>query len=156
MSLLESLQSDTVSDVGIDAPLAVPPSTSILDAVKTMRRESVGCIAVCDTAEKLLGVFTEKDLVTRVLAVELAMDTPIERVMTDTPAVIKPTDNVRQVIRHMSAGSFRHMPVVDDQKKFVGILSVRHVVQYLIDHFPNAIYTLPPTPRPTQVVREGA
>jgi len=57
----------------------------------------------------------------------------------------------------MAQGGYRHIPIVDDQNHSVGIVSIRHIISYLIEHFPQEILTLPPVPiRNAMKAREGA
>jgi hypothetical protein len=56
----------------------------------------------------------------------------------------------------MEEGGYRHLPVVDESSRVVGILSVKRIVHYLVEHFPNTVYNLPPDPNAVQQQREGA
>jgi predicted transcriptional regulator len=56
----------------------------------------------------------------------------------------------------MEEGGYRHLPVVDECSRVVGILSVKRIVHYLVEHFPNTVYNLPPDPNAVQQQREGA
>jgi CBS domain containing-hemolysin-like protein len=62
---------------------------------------------------------------------------------------------VQHVIEVMSRG-YRHLPVVDDDGRPVGVLSIKDVVHYLVEYFPAKVYNLPPTPDALQPAREGA
>ena len=62
----------------------------------------------------------------------------------------------KQTIRRMEQGGYRHLPVVDEANRPVGILSVRRIVHYLVEHFPSTVYNLPPDPRTFPQEREGA
>ena len=56
----------------------------------------------------------------------------------------------------MEEGGYRHLPVVDENGKAVGMLSVKRIIRYLVEHFPGAVYNLPPDPGAVQQEREGA
>lgn len=155
MSLLENLKRDKVSDVEINAPVTARPGESIAQVIGRMREQGTGCVLVCDDRDRVQGIFTERDVLTRVLATELDLNGPVSRVMTANPASVHPEDNVRELVRRMHAGGFRHIPVVEKDGSVVGVVSVRRLVEYLVEHFPNAIYTLPPVNR-DMVAREGA
>ena len=85
-----------------------------------------------------------------------SQDDSVAEVMTPNADAVRPTDGVRDVIRRMNSGGFRHMPVVDDNDQVIGIVSVRRIVNYLIEHFPMAIYNLPQSPQTGTATREGA
>ena len=56
----------------------------------------------------------------------------------------------------MEEGDYRHLPVVDDYGRPMGVLSVKRIVHYLVEHFPSTIYCLPPDPNVYPRHREGA
>ena len=76
--------------------------------------------------------------------------------MTPHPVVVDRKEPVGAVIRRMEEGGYRHLPVVDEGGHVVGILSVKRIVHYLVEHFPATIYNLPPDPGVVQQEREGA
>lgn len=157
MSLADNLHNDTIRDLGIEPPITVAGEDSISSAIDTLRRKSKGCALVCDPVGALVGIFTERDILTRVLAKCRSQDDAVSEVMTTAPiSSVRPTDGVRDVIRRMTAGGYRHMPVVDEQDQVLGVVSVRRIVDYLIEHFPMAIYNLPQSPQIGNATREGA
>jgi CBS domain-containing protein len=56
----------------------------------------------------------------------------------------------------MVSGGYRHLPVVDEEGRPVGVLSVKQIMHYLVEHFPSTVYNLPPDPRVVPQEREGA
>ena len=64
--------------------------------------------------------------------------------MTPDPETVAPRDPIRLAVRKMKAGGHRHLPVVDEAGRPVGIVSVKGVVQYLVEHYPAAVYNQPP------------
>jgi CBS domain-containing protein len=145
MELARNLKIDSVSRLPPDQPLVRPRGCSIADAVAAMRAADVGCLLVCD-GEQLVGVFTERDLMRRVIARGLDWSGAIEHVMTPNPVTLALKDSVRTAIRRMEKGGYRNLPVIDDDHRPVGIVSVMRIVHYLAEHFPVAVYNLPPDP----------
>ncbi len=154
MNLQQTLVRDRVPDLGTADPIGVEPADSISHAVALMQRERIGCVMVCQ-GNQLRGLFTERDLLKRVLAVGKPLSAPIESVMTTEPDTLRLTDTVADVIRKMNTGGYRHMPVVDESGGVIGVVSVKRVVQYLVEHFPEAVYNLPPDPAVIATAREG-
>jgi CBS domain-containing protein len=76
--------------------------------------------------------------------------------MTPCPVVVHRKDSVGAAIRKMEEGGYRHLPVVDEADRLVGVLAVKQIVRYLVEHFPGTIYNLPPDPHVIQQEREGA
>ncbi len=155
MSFRENLWSDDLSQIELGAPLCVPPQTPLRDAIETMRSEAKGCILICED-KKLRGIFTERDLVKRALVPKADFAAPVSQFMTPDPVALHLTDPVGLAIRTMYQGGYRRLPVVDNVGTPIGVISVKRIVRYLIDHFPSAVYNLPPQPRQVQEAREGA
>ncbi len=149
-----NLNTETVRHAGLKEPLCVPPRMSLRDVLVLMRQHNTGCVLICRD-EKVAGIFTQRDVL-RLLATEANMATPIEDVMARDPVTLHESDTVATAILKMSEGGYRHLPVVDDDDRPLGLLKVRGIVHFLVEHFPNAIYNLPPEPRLVAQDREGA
>lgn len=122
-----------------------------------MNDQKIGCALVHDAAGKLVGIFTERDFLSRVVAAGLNSSTPVEKVMSPAPRTITTAASVHDAVEAMATGGYRHLPVVDGGGKPTGVLSVKDVVHYLVEYFPAKVYNLPPNPdQQTQPAREGA
>lgn len=155
MDLAKNLKIDSVSRLHPAAPLIVPPTDTVAEAVEAMRRQSVGCVLVCE-GERVRGIFTERDLLRRVLAVGKPLSTPVGLCMTTDPVVVHRKESIASAVRRMTEGGYRHLPVVDESGRLVGILSIKRIMHYLVEHFPSTIYNLPPDPGAIPQQREGA
>jgi CBS domain-containing protein len=149
-----SLNSETVGAVDPDEPLAVTADTPIRDVLLLMKAQRTGGVVVCDGG-KMVGIFTERDAL-RLMAQKAALDVPIETVMSREVSTLSPESTVGQAIQKMSAGGYRRLPIIDGESAPQGIANVRGIVHYLVQHFPQAIYNLPPHPNPKLAEREGA
>lgn len=145
MELSRNLRVDSVSRLDPTPPRAIDANLPVSAAVTVMRRENIGCLLVT-RGGRLVGLFTERDLLTRVLAAGLPLSTPMAECMTTGPVTVQPKDSVRVAIERMQAGGYRHLPVVDDRDRPVGVLSARRVVHYIVEHFPALVYNQPPDP----------
>jgi len=123
-----------------------------------MRDEKKGYAVVLqdEAAGTIAGIFTERDVMTRVIEQRLPVTTPVVKVMTPDPKTLQATDSVADAIRFMSEGRYRHLPLVDGTGRLVGVLGVKDLVHYLAEHYPHEVFNLPPDPH--QVIRapEGA
>lgn len=155
MDLAKNLRIDSVSRLHPTAPLRVTPGQSVSDAVSLMREHGVGCILVCQ-GERVVGIFTERDLLRRVLAAGKPLTLPVAECMTPDPVVVHPKEPIAAAVRRMVDGGYRHLPVVDDQRRLLGVLSVKRIMHYLVEHFPATVYNLPPDPGMVPQEREGA
>jgi CBS domain-containing protein len=127
-------------------PLSVTRKTSVAEAIRLMQEQHVGCILVQE-ADRLVGIFTERDVLNKVAgSVKDPAQTPVETVMTAEPEVLPVDASISFALNLMSEGGFRHLPLVDKAHRPVGMLSVKHVVRYLAELFPEEILNLPPQP----------
>ena len=138
-------------------PIVVEPQTTVLEAVTLMQTERVGCVLVA-RANKLKGIFTERDVLIQVIgrSVDAAKIT-VRKLMTANPEYLRPSDSIAYALNKMSVGGFRHVPLVDKRLVPVGVISVRDIVNYIVRFFPKSVLNLPTLPRQNYVQeREGA
>jgi CBS domain-containing protein len=143
MELARNFKVESISRLHPTPPRQIGLNQSVAEAVAMMREYEVGCLLVCE-GDKLVGIFTERDLMRRVLAAGLPLCTPVSACMTPDPVVVDDKESIRAAVRRMEEGGYRHLPVIGDTGKPVGILSVKRIVHYLVEHFPATIYNLPP------------
>jgi CBS domain-containing protein len=155
MELARNLRVDSVSRLRPTAPLSVAPEQTVADAVALMRSHRVGCVLVCENG-RVVGLFTERDLMRRVLAVGQPLTLKISECMTADPVVVVAKESIRAAVRRMEEGGYRHLPVVDESGRPVGVLSVKRIVHYLVEHFPGTVHNQPPDPGQFPPRAEGA
>ncbi|MBI2604994.1 MAG: CBS domain-containing protein [Deltaproteobacteria bacterium] len=121
----------TVADIMISDIFTVEEQTPVSDAVHLMAQNNIGAVIVMSPIQDPVGIFTERDLLKRVVAHDLdPAKTPVSKVMTPKFVCIQNTDDVDDLPAIMVEGNFRHIPVVDG-RKLVGILSIRDVLRFL-------------------------
>jgi CBS domain-containing protein len=99
--------------------------TSVDEACRVMRARNIGAILVVDVLGALLGIFTERDAVFRVLVERRdPLATAVAAVMTAAPATLRPDHNAMDALRLMDDGGFRHVPVMESGRVY-GIVSRR-------------------------------
>lgn len=136
--------------------VAVPPGTTIGQAARVMKEHRVGCVLVEDGG-KLIGIFTERDILTKLVGTGYdPAKVVIDGVMTRNPETLTPEDPIAFALQRMSVGGFRHLPLVDSGGHPLGILSVKDIVDYLAEHFPQEILNIPPEPGRQPRIPEGA
>jgi signal-transduction protein with cAMP-binding, CBS, and nucleotidyltransferase domain len=154
--LARNFKTESVSRLHPTPPWRIAPEQSVAEAVALMREHRVGCVLVCSNEEHLVGLFTERDLLRRVLAADLPLSVPVAMCMTRDPVVVHPKDPIGAAVRLMEEGGYRHLPVVDPDGRPLGVLSVKRIVHYLAEHFPSTIYNQPPDPNVVPRQPEGA
>jgi CBS domain-containing protein len=111
----------------------VSPTSTVIDAVRLMNDRRVGAVAVTES-NKLTGIFTERDLMIRVvLEGKDPSDTPVKDVMTERPVAVNKNVSMGEALSMMSEHHFRHLPVVDEDDTVMGLLSVRDVLSNRVD-----------------------
>jgi CBS domain-containing protein len=155
MELARNLKVECVSRLHPTGPLGIAPEQTVADAVALMRQHRVGCLLVC-RGEQVVGIFTERDLMRRVLAVGRPLTLTVAECMTPNPVTVHPKEPIGVAVRRMEEGGYRHLPVVDEAGKPLGVLSVKRIVHYLAEHFPATVYNQPPDPSAFPLQPEGA
>ena len=114
-----------ISDVmPLRATVGLPPSASARQAAEVMCRENVGSVLIVD-AERLTGIFTERDMLCRVIAERRdAETTPLSEVMTPGPDTIAPENMAIDGLHKMHDGGYSHLPVVSEGR-VIGVISRR-------------------------------
>lgn len=114
--------------------LTVPPDTTVSAAAKLMAGKNTGAILIVDDGH-LVGIFTERDAVFRVLAKGLdASTTMLRKVMTHHPATMTPDKTYGQALLLMHEKGFRHVPVVGTSG-VLGIVSARNAMDPELEEF---------------------
>ena len=146
--LEDALLSDEVRLLAPSEPVRVSPDTTVAEAVARMVDNRRAAVVIVDATGRLAGIFTERDLLTRVVSLgrDLAT-TRIGDVMTPDPEALAPDDRICFAINRMHAASYRTVPLVDAQHHPIGIVTVNDVVGWLARVFPEAILNLRPGDR---------
>jgi CBS domain-containing protein len=119
------MQRKIVPDIVKDQVIAlIAPTATVREAAEIMAERHIGALLVGD-GDKMVGIFTERDVLTRVVAHGLNPDsTAIETVMTKNPDTVRPDEIALGALERMRSQGYRHLPVVEDDK-LVGIVSIR-------------------------------
>ncbi len=116
---------------------------SVTDAVRAMQKEHRGVVLITEDGSdttRVIGIFTERDLLFRIVDGGREPATlPLAQVMTVDPECLGEEGTVADVLRMMSVGGFRHVPLIDVRGRPTGVVSVRDVVDLLVEAFPAAI-----------------
>jgi CBS domain-containing protein len=155
-----SLSTETVMAAYPEKPLIVAPSATVSEVLQLMRAQKTGSVLICEGG-KLAGIFTDRDAL-RWMASQTAAGPgvgetePISKLMTADPSALPSETTVGVAIQQMAQGRYRHLPILDDKSCPSGMATVYGIVHYLVDHFPQTIYTLYPQPGQVSAEREGA
>jgi CBS domain-containing protein len=114
------------------ATVSVSPLVTVSQAAQEMNRRKVGSVLVMEGGQ-LLGIFTERDVLWRVVAAGLdPKTTPLSQVMTRNPITVGPETPIQSVMDVFTEKRFRHLPVVDDGR-LLGVISIGDVLRWAAD-----------------------
>jgi CBS domain-containing protein len=154
MELRSILNSTQVSELPLPAHPVLQPSDSLSVAAQEMRSMNYGGAVICENG-KLLGIVTERDLL-RYVNRGAAMDVPLASMMTQNPQTVTASASLFEAIRLMDKGGYRRLPVVDAAGVPVGMVDVKGIVHFLVEHFPAAVYNQASHAQLLAKHREGA
>ena len=134
----ETLMKNKLADIEGKPPISVSEEATVIEAVRTMRRERVGCLLITK-AGQLTGIVTERDILMQVLGKKKDVTkTKVKTVMTPNPETLTDDVPVAAAFNMMSLGEYRHLPVIKNGKP-IGVLSIRDLLRYVAKNFPESI-----------------
>jgi len=155
VSIAAKLSEVKIRHLPLRPPALVERNASIGEAVQAMKARHLGCALVCDKG-RLVGLFTERDLLNKVIGEPVGYEVKVEQVMTANPAKLSLDDSVIVAMRLMEEGDYRNIPLVDHDDRAAGVVTVRDLVTYFAEHFPKEALNLPPDTAQTMRQAEGA
>ncbi len=109
----------------------VPPHATVFEAVQKMVEARIGAVLVVDDDGRLVGIFSERDVLVRVVSLHRdPLTTPVAHVMTIDPITIDAGTPVEDVLDQHSGKEFRHLPVLEEGR-LVGMVSVRDLLRWV-------------------------
>jgi CBS domain-containing protein len=143
MSIADKLSVIRIRHLPLRPPAIVERGASIRETVEAMRAKHLGCALICEEG-RLVGIFTERDLLNKVIGEPVSYTTPVDQVMTLDPKKLNLEDSVISAMHLMDDGDYRNIPLVDSQGKAAGVVTVRDLITYFAEHFPKEALNLPP------------
>jgi len=120
-----------VADVMVFKVVRVSPDDTVSVAIARMLEENVGSVGVCE-GEKLVGIFTERDVLRLAGEGSQFADVRVGDVMTRQLVTLAPDDDILDAARLMGERKIRHLPVLEGEN-LLGIVGIREVVRALVE-----------------------
>lgn len=140
-----ALLGDTVRLLAPSAPIRLTAEATVHEAVAEMVANRRGAVLIVDADGRLSGIFTERDVLTRVVGQGRdARRTVLDEVMTRDPEALTPNDRICYAVNRMNNAGYRTVPLVDADRRPIGIVTVNDVVRWLAEIFPEAVLNLRP------------
>jgi len=134
---------ESITRIFATEPVTVPFDRPIGQVVDLMQRRHAGAVIVTSDG-RLAGIYTEHDVVNDLLVESVSEETPIGKLIARKPVYVKTDDAVSTAVGLMAQHCVRHLPVCDADMRVVGILSVRHIIDCLAEHYPAEVFNRPP------------
>lgn len=151
----KGLLSERINSLKLSSPLLVQGGTSVGEVVEQVQRRGVGYVLVCN-GKKPIGIMTERDVLLKIVARDVDYSEPVDNFMTRDPDTLTSESTVGDGIALMNEKQFRHVPIVDKATgEVLAVFSVRHVIDYVTESFPEQVMNLPPRPHQKMTTREG-
>ena len=144
-ALRGAILNEPISALEPRKPVVVSPGVALCEALGLMKEHNTGCVLAVEDA-RMVGIFTERDLLKIVQEGRDTSKVAVGQVMTRDPEVLRPTNRIALALNRMSEGGFRHIPLVDAEGRPVGIVAMRDIVRFIVSLFPDVVLTTPPDP----------
>jgi CBS domain-containing protein len=145
--MLKEIAATAVTEIDIREPVRVTPDTTLIDVVTRLREKRRGA-AIIEEGGKVVGIFTERDLMLRVdhTSGQGWHKKPVRDFMTKNVVMVSARDSIATAVQKMKSGEFRHLPIDLGSGKPVGLVSIRDILAYIAEHYPAEFLNLPPDP----------
>ena len=147
------IREDKVSLMETDDYVCVEPSAPLSAAIEIMKKDEGGCAIVCE-GRRIVGIFTERDLLTKVIGEDVDLNGPVSNWMSPVVGTLSPDATIGDAVRMMNEKSYRNIPLVKDEM-LVGSISVFDVISYLAESYPKTTMNLPPVPAQVMDTTDG-
>jgi len=126
-----SLMEDPIHAIQPRPPVTVKSSATLGEALQLLLNENLGALLVVDDTGKLIGILSERDLLTKVAGLHKDYaQLPVSQFMTANPEVVSIGDTLNFALHKMDVGGYRHMPLIHNDRP-VGVISVRDIMRHI-------------------------
>jgi CBS domain-containing protein len=145
MDLKEEMRSEPVSHLDLSGFVMANSGTPVRAIISLMQQEGAKvCLVTHD--EQLIGIFTVRDVLRKVVSEPASWDKPIDDVMTTDPITITLEASAADALWLMNEKRIRDLPALDNSGKIAGNMTNQTIINYLAARYPTDILNLPPRP----------
>jgi CBS domain-containing protein len=145
---------DSVTLLETDDFVCIRPDTPLTKAIEQMKKDEGGCAIVCDENGGIVGIFTERDLLNKIVGEEVEMSAPVSQFMSAAVETLTTDATIGDAVRMMNEKGYRNIPLVKDGQ-LIGSISVFDVITYLAETYPKETMNLPPDPAQVMDTTDG-
>ncbi len=121
-----------VADIMSTPPITAGENASVEEIAKIMNENNIGSVMIVDSRGVLTGIITERDLIYAIANGKIGKGLPAYMIMTENPVTIEPGSPIDEALQKMRENNIRHLPVVNSEKKPVGMVSLRDVIDAVL------------------------
>ena len=147
-------RADSVTLLETDDFVCIRPDTPLSEAIEQMKKDEGGCAIVCNEGGQVVGIFTERDLLNKIVGQQVKMDSAVSDWMSPAVETLTPEATIGDAVRVMNEKSYRNIPLVKGGQ-LIGSISVFDVITYLAESYPKETMNLPPVPAQVMDTPEG-
>ena len=136
---------DTIAALEPAEPICLGETATVAEAIACMLERRQAGVLIVDSTGRLAGIFTERDVLTRVAGAGRDVTrTVLQDVMTANPEALSAADRIAYAVHSMSVAGYRTVPLIDADRRPVGVVTVSDVIRWLAHLYPEAVLNLPP------------
>jgi CBS domain-containing protein len=136
---------DTIAALEPAEPICLGETATVAEAIARMLERRQAGVLIVDATGRLAGIFTERDVLTRVAGAGRDVTrTVLHDVMTPNPEALSAGDRIAYAVHSMSVAGYRTVPLIDADRRPVGVVTVSDVIRWLAHLYPEAVLNLPP------------
>ncbi|HEX8773480.1 MAG TPA: CBS domain-containing protein [Pyrinomonadaceae bacterium] len=133
--------------------VCVTPDAPLSEAIEQMKKDEGGCVIVCED-ERVVGIFTERDLLHKIIGQEVDLGAPVRDWMSTSVEMLTPEATIGDAVSVMNEKGYRNIPLIQNDR-LVGSISLLDVITYLAESYPKETMNLPPVPAQVMDTQEG-
>jgi CBS domain-containing protein len=143
--VIKEIADTTVDNVEGREPAKVRPTATLDEVVAVMAEQRRGAALVEDESGKIMGIFTERDLMNRLdHSNHDWRKLTVDQVMRKNTILVEGDQTIREALKTMLKGRIRHLPIIDSNKNIRGIVSIRGILVHMVSYFATELLNLPP------------
>lgn len=154
-TIADILRRANVEDMSLGACPLVSPETTLEEVCGRLGSQGRSAVVVADGG-RVVGIFTERDLLYRAAEGPVDLASPIADLMTPSPRTLRAGQPLAEALEAMIEGGYRQLPVVDSESRPRGLLTTRDVLSFIARRFPEETLNLPPRLHQLMATPEGA
>ena len=149
-----ALRDTIVTRINLVKHKDIGPDETLENVLTAMVKNRFGCVLVKEGKE-VVGVFTERDVLTKIAGENHTLSTPIKEFMRTDVKTLPDSATLEEAVNLMNKHKFRRLPIVDSSGECIGILFGWQVVEFLVEYFQEEVYHLPPDYKQVFDTEEG-